>query len=59
MMDRVCRALGRNWVFIPRQVGALSRGLEGPDVSSHMLPLAAAGGIAGRRLGLKLRARPR
>lgn len=41
------------------QVGALSRGLEGPDVSSHRLPLAAAGGIAGRRPGLELGARPR
>lgn len=48
------QGFGEKWAFIPSHVGALSRGLEGPHMSSHRLTLVAAGGIAGRRLGMTL-----
>lgn len=51
------QGFGEKWAFIPSHLGALRRGLEGPDVGAHRLPLVAAGGIAGRGLGLKLGAR--
>lgn len=52
------QGFGEKWAFIPSHMGALSRGLEGPHMSSHRLALVAAGGIPGRKLGMKLGAGP-